>query len=39
LQATIAEYRDFIQVETLCIDLSLAENDAEPCDLNGHALG
>jgi isoleucyl-tRNA synthetase len=37
VQATVDEYRDLIQTETLCTNLALAENDAEPCDLNGHS--
>ena len=37
LAATVNEYRDLIQTETLCTKLTLAENDAEPCDLNGHS--
>jgi isoleucyl-tRNA synthetase len=37
LAATVNEYRDFIMAETLCADLALAANEAEPCDLNGHS--
>lgn len=37
VQATVAEYRDLIMAETLCTDLACAENDAEPCDINGHS--
>ena len=37
LAATVNEYRDLIQTETLCTELTLAENDAEPTDLNGHS--
>ncbi len=37
VQATVAEFRDLIMAETLCTELACAENDAEPCDLNGHS--
>ncbi len=37
LAATVNEYRDFVMAETLCTDLALAANEAEPCDLNGHS--
>ena len=38
VQATAALYRDFIQTETLCAELHLAENDGEVGDVNGHSV-